>query len=73
MPTIRWWPAPPGIRFYAGAPLEGQVGTLCVVGLHPRLVTETEIATLTVLARTTGHRLALHRAVRGLLREMSGR
>ena len=62
----------PGIRFYAGAPLEGQVGTLCVIGLHPRLVTETEISTLTMLARAAGHRLALHRAVRGLWRDMSG-
>ncbi len=60
----------PGIRFYAGAPLKDGVGALCVVGLEPRRVIPTEIEALITLARTVGHRLALHSAIRALTRDI---
>jgi len=60
----------PGIRFYAGAALLDGVGALCIIGLHPRLVTRTETLALQVLARTVDQRLSLHRAVHELTRQI---
>jgi GAF domain-containing protein len=57
---------PPGIRFYAGAPLKDKVGTLCVIGLEPRRATQAELDALTALAIAVGQRLALHSAIKAL-------
>jgi two-component sensor histidine kinase len=43
-----------GLRFYAGAPLRTHdgfnLGTLCVIDLHPRPVTERQVSQLEALA-----------------------
>lgn len=55
---------PPGLRFYAGAPLtdrDGHVlGTLCVAGSQPRAVTDLEIRKLQQLALVASAALHLH-------------
>ena len=61
---------PPGVRFYAGAPLKHNVGTLCVMGLEPRCAAKTEIAGLSALAVTVAQRLDLHSAIRALTRQI---
>ena len=50
----------PGIRFYAGVPLTGGVGALCVIGTEPRRVTAAEIARLTQLAKFVDIHLSVH-------------
>jgi GAF domain-containing protein len=56
----------PGIRFYAGAPLKDNVGTLCVIGLEPRQAVQAELDALTALAIAVDQRLALHSAIKAL-------
>ena len=60
----------PGIRFYAGAPLQDGVGVLCVIGLQPRSVSKIEAESLALLAHAVEQRLALHRAVHELTRQI---
>lgn len=60
----------PGIRFYAGVPLQGGAGVLCVIGLQPRTVSPIESESLTQLAQVVEQRLALHRAVHELTRQI---
>jgi PAS domain S-box-containing protein len=58
----------PGLRFYAGALLkteDGQpIGTLCVLDMQPRELTERQRANLQRLARQTMAQLELRRAAR---------
>ena len=55
----------PGIRFYAGVPLvttEGHaLGTLCVLDIQPRELTEAQVANLTALGRQTMAQIELRR------------
>ena len=60
----------PGIRFYAGAPLKDNVGSLCVIGLEPRQATKAECHALSALAAAVGGRLALLSAIRALIRQI---
>ena len=59
---------PPGIRFYAGAPLilrPGiRVGTLCLIDTKPRDLSATEASRLEDLARVVVAHLRLHEALR---------
>ncbi len=61
---------PPYVRFYAGAPLlmpEGEVvGTLCVIGHEPRIMTPAQIDGLDALARQAVSQLKLRKMVKAL-------
>jgi GAF domain len=61
---------PPGIRFYAGFPLEladgVRLGTLCVIETHPRTLTDEEARALAALAEQASAQLELRRALREL-------
>lgn len=63
---------PPGIRFYAGAPLvtdEGQaLGTLCVIDRRPRQLSEAQRSSLWALSRQVVAQMELRRAVNRLER-----
>jgi len=54
----------PHIRFYAGAPLVTQpgirIGSFCILDTKPRTMTETEIATLSGLARLVVDEIWIH-------------
>ncbi len=50
----------PGIRFYAGVKLVDGIGSLCVIGKHPRQVADVEIMKLTRLARYVEIQLLAH-------------
>ena len=56
---------PPGIRFYAGAPIRAQddqpLGTLCVIDYQPREFSAAQRSALAVLARQAGAHLELCR------------
>jgi diguanylate cyclase (GGDEF)-like protein/PAS domain S-box-containing protein len=56
---------PPGIRFYAGAPIRAQddqpLGTLCVIDYQPREFSAAQQSALAVLARQAGAHLELCR------------
>ncbi len=52
----------PAIRFYAGVPLSGGMGALCVIGTEPRQATEAEMAQLVRLAAYVDIHLTLHGA-----------
>ncbi len=57
----------PGIRFYAGAPLEvssgHRIGTLCVIDTAPRQLTDTQRAALEALSRQVVAQIELRRKV----------
>ena len=57
----------PGIRFYAGVPLQNsegyRLGSLCVIDKQPRDISDDMLETLTSLARTAMTTLDLHRAM----------
>lgn len=61
---------PPGIRFYAGAPLIGTeghaLGTLCVLDTEPRQISTTELKILSDFALLVSSALDLHRSVLAL-------
>jgi diguanylate cyclase (GGDEF)-like protein len=61
---------PPGIRFYAGAPIlgpDGQpMGTLCALDRVPRQPSKAQIAQLARLARAVGSTLHLHASLHQL-------
>jgi len=67
---------PPGIRFYAGFPLELsdglRLGTLCAIDTQPRHLTDEQQAVLQTLAHQASAQLELRRAVQEL-REMRER
>lgn len=69
--------ADPGIRFYAGAPLNTpdgyQVGTLCVVDYRPRRLTPTQRDALARLSRQVVAQMELHAANRRLVKEAADR
>lgn len=55
----------PGIRFYAGVPIRAinnqPLGTLCVIDVTPRQLTEDQVSALHALARQVETQLELHR------------
>ena len=53
----------PAIRFYAGAPLTGAVGALCVIGTKARKASEAEIEGLARLALLVDAQLLMHGAL----------
>jgi hypothetical protein len=61
---------PPGIRFYAGYPLElsdgVRLGTLCVIETRPRTLSSSEQSALASLADQAAAQLELRRALEGL-------
>lgn len=63
---------PPGIRFYAGAPLRlasgHRVGTLCVIDQRPRTLGSIERSALVALSRVTANLLELRVASQRLAR-----
>ena len=50
----------PGIRFYAGVPLAGGEGALCVIGTEPRRLMVAEMAQLMQLAKFVDIHLTVH-------------
>jgi GAF domain len=60
----------PGIRSYAGIPLEAgdglRLGTLCVIDTQPRRLTHEQIAALQILAQQASGQLQLRRVLREL-------
>ena len=66
---------PPGIRFYAGAPLvtsEGDaIGTLCVIDRQPRVLSESQRVALESLAQITMALLESRRRERLLMEKLS--
>jgi PAS domain S-box-containing protein len=69
--------SPPGLRFYAGAPLVTEdgfaLGTLCLGDRKPRELTSKQLELLRALARQVVSRLEERRKVRELLKTMSER
>ncbi|MGF1552212.1 MAG: GAF domain-containing protein [Paracoccaceae bacterium] len=70
----------PGLRFYAGAPIETEdglpLGTLCVLDYHPRRLAPREEQLLAMLARQAAAQIVLRRdaqAARDLLQEIDHR
>ncbi len=66
---------PPGIRFYAGAPLVTSaghaLGTLCVIGREPRRIDGRQRASLEALARQVVAQMELRRTVAELERSQT--
>lgn len=50
----------PWIRFYAGVPLAGGMGALCVIGTEPRQASAAELARLRQLAKFVDVHLTVH-------------
>ncbi len=61
--------ASPHIRFYAGVPLVGGVGALCVISSAPRQATADELAKLVALATEVNTQLMLHATLANLKRD----
>lgn len=57
----------PNIRFYAGVPIETAdgflLGTVCVIDLNPRTISDKQLATLEILSRQIVDQLELRRKV----------
>ncbi len=60
----------PNVRFYAGVAIKGEkgynIGTMCIVDLKPRDISEEDLETLRILASEVEARLNLHRRNREL-------
>lgn len=66
---------PPGIRFYAGAPLVSEtgeaIGTLCVIDRQARTLSESQRVALDSLAQVTMHLLELRRSEMALRQQLA--
>ncbi|HEY3845835.1 MAG TPA: GAF domain-containing protein [Acetobacteraceae bacterium] len=68
---------PPGLRFYAGAPLIDAhgycLGTFCLVDMKPRSMKPMEISRLVDFSRRAMHLIELQKTMSALLQTYSGR